>query len=240
MTTPFQNFPPASMLLAPRVTLTSDPATSVQGINTYTLADGTIVYCLESATTFRLDRADSTTPPDGVTVIQPTAGPGRWKVFGAAAASPLLAISEVGTLIGQSAPGVTGYVEASPGVPLEATFPTWNAGDVLMVEWWAVVADTSGTNLQIRIEPVVDVGAGFKFFDGDLGTAYNVLTVPNNAGLTQLSNSVAVALATKPTVRLTMVRLGGADDISLGNVLLRCTRTAAGLWVAGPAGVLLP
>lgn len=78
---PIQFFPTASMLLSPRVTLTSDPATSVQGINTYTLADGTLVYCIENGETFRLDRADSTTPPDGTTVIKPTAGPGRWKLF---------------------------------------------------------------------------------------------------------------------------------------------------------------
>lgn len=85
--TPFQNHPPASMLLAPRVTLTGDPSASVQGINTTAVADGALVYCLESVGTFRLDRADSTTPPNGTTVIAPSTGPGRWKAFGTGGAS---------------------------------------------------------------------------------------------------------------------------------------------------------
>jgi hypothetical protein len=79
---PFQPFPPASMILSPCVTLTGDPSASVQGINTTTLADGALVYCEGSKTTFRLDKADAATAPDGTSVIQPAAGPGRWKAFG--------------------------------------------------------------------------------------------------------------------------------------------------------------
>lgn len=81
MATPFQSFPASLLVLSPRITLTSDPATSVAGINTYDVGDGALVYCVESTTTFRLDKADSTTPPDGTTVIEPSAGPGRWKVL---------------------------------------------------------------------------------------------------------------------------------------------------------------
>ncbi len=78
----YQAFPPALMVISPCATLTSDPSTSVEGINTTPLADGALVYCLEDAETFRLDKADETTPPDGTTVIEPAAGPGRWKIFG--------------------------------------------------------------------------------------------------------------------------------------------------------------
>lgn len=84
MPNPLQLFPCALMTISPRVTLTGDPDASVQGLSSIPLADGAQVYCLENAKTFRLDKADGTTPPDGTTVIQPATGPGRWKVFGEA------------------------------------------------------------------------------------------------------------------------------------------------------------
>jgi hypothetical protein len=77
MTTPLQTFPPASMLLSPRVTRTGDPSASVQGINTTPLADGAWCYCMENASEYQLDRA-SAAVPDGNTVIAPATGPGRW------------------------------------------------------------------------------------------------------------------------------------------------------------------
>lgn len=76
-----QQFPPALLLLTPRLTLTGDPSGSIEGINTTTVGTGALVYCRQNASTYRLDREDNSTPPDGTLVIEPTAGPGRWKLF---------------------------------------------------------------------------------------------------------------------------------------------------------------
>jgi len=73
----FQGFPPSLLILSPRLTRTGDPAASVQGINTTTLADGALVYCEENKAEYQLDRT-SAAVPDGNVVIAPVAGPGRW------------------------------------------------------------------------------------------------------------------------------------------------------------------
>lgn len=93
MSFPFQSYPPSLIVLSPRLTLTGDPGASVQGVNTTTLADGAFVYCEASRSTFRLDKADNTTVPDGTTVIRPSAGPGRWKLFGGGSGSAGLPFS---------------------------------------------------------------------------------------------------------------------------------------------------
>lgn len=77
----YQGFPPALLTLSPRLTRVGDPGASVDGVNTTMIADGALVYCRENKQTYRLDRQDDTTPPDGTTVIAPLAGPGRWKIL---------------------------------------------------------------------------------------------------------------------------------------------------------------
>ena len=77
MTTPYQAFPPALMILSPRLTKAGDPASSVVGLNTTPLADGAIAYCLETQFPYRLDK-QSSAAPDGTLVLAPLTGPGRW------------------------------------------------------------------------------------------------------------------------------------------------------------------
>ena len=114
----YQAFRPSLLTLSPRLTLTGAPAASVQGINTTMLADGAWCYCQENKGAYQLDRQDDVTPPDGTTVIQPLAGPGRWKLFapggsGGLSNSYLLASDTVNpdTFVGQS-----GYILAGANV----------------------------------------------------------------------------------------------------------------------------
>lgn len=98
----YQGFPPALLTLSPRSTRVGSPDASVAGINTTTVADGAFVYCRENAETYRLDKQDNTTPPDGTNVIEPLSGPGRWKL--------ILAVGPQGP---QGVPGAAG----APGPP---------------------------------------------------------------------------------------------------------------------------
>jgi hypothetical protein len=61
--------------LSARDTVAGDPASSVQGINTFNLPDGAIVWCSETKCDYQLDRSSTQT---GGGAITPAAGPGRW------------------------------------------------------------------------------------------------------------------------------------------------------------------
>lgn len=54
---------------------------SLENINTTTLDDGALCYVASSHAHFELHR-DSTETPNGTTIIAPSAGPGRWIIFG--------------------------------------------------------------------------------------------------------------------------------------------------------------
>ena len=73
----FQEFPPALMVLSPRLTTAGDPGSSVVGINTTPVADGAFTYCIANQFTYRLNKQSEATP-DGITILTPLNGPGRW------------------------------------------------------------------------------------------------------------------------------------------------------------------
>jgi hypothetical protein len=51
---------------------------SLQNVNTTELPDGSLCWVTQSLAFFALHKGDSTTPPDGINVIKPSSGPGRW------------------------------------------------------------------------------------------------------------------------------------------------------------------
>lgn len=66
--------------LAPRRSLSpAGDGDALANINTQPLADGASCYVIASRALFRLNKS-SVTPPDGINVIQPIAGPGRWLI----------------------------------------------------------------------------------------------------------------------------------------------------------------
>ncbi len=74
----YQGFPPSLLILSPRLTVAGNPSASVVGLNTTPLSDGSFVYCLANRFEYQLDKQDNTTVPDGVDVLAPLTGPGRW------------------------------------------------------------------------------------------------------------------------------------------------------------------
>jgi len=73
------SFPPDLRLLSPRLTLTGDPSASLDGVNTTILPDGAFCFVLENRREYALDKTSSASP-DGINVIAPSAGPGRWRI----------------------------------------------------------------------------------------------------------------------------------------------------------------
>ena len=63
--------------LSPRDTLAGDPGGSVVGISTHELPDGAICWCTQTQCDYQL-RKSASTAADGLYVLAPAAGPGRW------------------------------------------------------------------------------------------------------------------------------------------------------------------
>lgn len=133
------------------------------------------------------------------------------------------------------------YVESDPGTPLEVAFTEWNAGDVLLIDYSAVIRNQGESGqLEVVMCPAVDVGAGFKFTTG--GGSEISLT---GAQVAEIGFSVALACAAAPTVRLWAQLLTDAafidgtatvDTAPSGGALLRCYRIPASIWIQGPKG----
>lgn len=78
MVFPYQDADVALRRLTPRTTRTGDPKSSLEGVNTFQLPDGALCIVQEpDGADYQFFRA-STAAPDGDTIIEPTAGPGRW------------------------------------------------------------------------------------------------------------------------------------------------------------------
>lgn len=70
-----QQFPATLLRLSPRVTLSGDPGSSLQGINTTILADGALCWVSSEQSDYRFSRS----VPIGFTPdVAPSAGPGGW------------------------------------------------------------------------------------------------------------------------------------------------------------------
>lgn len=133
----------------------ADRDNSLDGINTVHLDTGVLGWVqtgTSAASLFWLDKSDSTTTPDGVTVIQPLTGPGRWKLLTSAGGAPACTLQ-----LGYASPieGPQGEDEIClentseqltfffpsqqtvQGAPMEVVFPAFTADNVIELEWTA-------------------------------------------------------------------------------------------------------
>lgn len=118
----FQQFPSPLLRLSPRLTLSGD-GSSLANINTFILADGALCWVIGAAPAddFRLLKTDAT-PPDGINVIAPIAGPGRWHRVTTGGGGGSIDVLDEGVSIGTfTALNFVGAgVTAAPGAPGEA------------------------------------------------------------------------------------------------------------------------
>ena len=152
MTTPYQDFPPALMLLSPRVTKAGDPGSSIVGINTTPLADGATCYCLENKLDYRLDKT-SVAAPDGNLILAPLAGPGRWIADTGGGAESCMVQSGYDQppstlLVPQQIAGSAPFPRTDPATtPLAVEFLGVNEvtrGNVVKVAWAATIGNPGG------------------------------------------------------------------------------------------------
>jgi hypothetical protein len=184
----YQDFPPALLILSPRLTIADEPSASVVGISTIPLADGSVVYCIENKSEYQLDRQDDTSPPDGNNVLQPDTGPGRWfkrlPVAAGAVCPSLVLVTSVASLPAPVAGVITlaaatnyqicGTVNISPNT-LVMNDRTTISGESPSVDTLvsagfagtAMIAIGAGKN--VVIENVALSAPGKAIFDVDLG-----------------------------------------------------------------------
>jgi hypothetical protein len=87
----FQNYDPADLLLSPRLTVTGgDPGSSLEGVNTSKLADGSL--CVVQGTPNTVYQLQKSLTAGG---IAPKAGPGRWFPLAAGGGGTVAPFTEV-------------------------------------------------------------------------------------------------------------------------------------------------
>lgn len=133
-------------------------------------------------------------------------------------------------------------VLSAPATPLEVTFAQWTPGDVLTISWWAWawLFGEGFSVLRWGINPVVDVGAGFKqFAPAAAGGPGGQFIGP--IGFGGQSGSISLVCQAAPKVRLLFFNSDG-DPCSLpaNAAILRAERTAAAAWETLPTSSLEP
>jgi hypothetical protein len=168
----------------------SDRDNSLDGVNTVPLKSGAFGWVQNGAAAlmlFRLDREDDTTPADGVTVIAPLTGPGRWKAFGGSGAGgcvvrtgfdcPVISPTDQEEICLAQPTAVAALFlfprqQDVAGNPLSIDFPVFAAGNVLTWNWaldieYAPFTETS-TNPLFSVVPAVELN-GAVFVLGNYG-----------------------------------------------------------------------
>lgn len=149
--TGIQEFPSPLLRLSPRLTLAGDPGASLVGINTTQLPDGALCWVSGELSDFRLFLA-STAAADGIDVLQPSAGPGRWvrqQSFpwpGSLSCGPLVdgAVREILPTGSLYPTDVVWYKDATKTIELlHLTYTRDGSGKVTQAQW--VVNDLTGS-----------------------------------------------------------------------------------------------
>jgi len=174
----FQNYAPADLLLSPRLTVTGgDPGSSLEGVNTSKLADGSLCVVQGTPNTvYQLQKALS------VGGIAPKAGPGRWFLLAGAGGMT----GPTGSTGATGATGSTGAMGAAANTG--ATGPT-GAASVVTGPTGSTGA-TGATGSAGATGPTGDTGP--------TGAASTVTGPTGNTGPTGPFGTVTTGLLTYP------------------------------------------
>ena len=146
---PFQNYDPADLLLSPRLTVTGgDPGSSLEGVNTSKLADGSL--CVVQGTPNTVYQLQKALTAGG---IAPKAGPGRWFPLAAGGGGVIQVgyaqVEKPRTLPATAAPFDTEIPSDPSGtVPLRVVLPSVTPGNFLEVDVSLNVQNPDAPNAQ--------------------------------------------------------------------------------------------
>jgi len=143
----------------------ADRDNSLDGINTIHLDTGVLGWVQSGAAASRLywlDKSDTTTVPDGVNVIAPLTGPGRWKLLiGAPGAATIKvgfdqntktqALSDAGALIPRDG--------GTPPAPLKVVLTGLTPGNFIEIDWDMGVQTNDGVDQEFGVTAIVNFDA---------------------------------------------------------------------------------
>jgi len=260
----YQDYAAALRLLSPRLTATGgDPGSSLEGVNTTQLADGSLCVVQGSPNTvYQLQKELS------VGGVAPTAGPGRWFPITAAAASAYPVIGQDAAVEDATTPfpGAPPFAVVIPRNaaldPMEVIFPSWSSGDILEVSWAIGFGPFYGPS-SFTAEPIVSTDNGATWLAMVTARASMAMQVVPDGGqplpiykmYVASSGMAAVAAAGPVRVRLhgfqlpyavpdqpisTFAGPGVAYDSEKASTQLYCKRWPATQFIQGPVGGLEP
>lgn len=226
--------PPTYRILSPvQNLLETGDGDSLETINTFPLPNGSVCWVVASGASFRLFK-QSVTPPDNISIIAPSAGPGRWFIE-VNSGSGLQIQDQAGLLLpqqpiletGGSHPINTGIsielrdgdidVLAFPSLSAAAAAAAPNTGQVLLLinDSYALNASITDDTLTIKMKAgaVLTASAnrtlesGIDFSEGGLIRPANGVTVTINGPITA-----------DDTQHIFDISLGGSFSFGTGSI----------------------
>ena len=208
----FQAYDPADLILSPRLVVTGgDPGSSLEGVNTHKLANGSLCVVQGSPNTvYQLQKSAS------VGGVAPVAGPGRWfPLAGGPIPFPVIgqdaAVEDAQTPFPEAAPFAVVIPRNAALDPMEVVFPSWTPGDVLEVAWTIGFGPYYGPS-SFTAEPIVSTDNGVTWLAMVTARASMAMQVVPDGGQalpiykTYVKSSGVVTVAATGPVR---VRLHG-------------------------------
>jgi len=131
---------------------------SLDGVDTTPLESGHLAWVRTGPaanTLFRLDKSDTTTAPDGVNVVQPLTGPGRWHLLAGGGGGSTASIQIVDTISATPPPGGTRLVDIVTTSLADGSMAYVRSVEDLFVLEKAVALTADGITI---VDPTVGTG----------------------------------------------------------------------------------
>ena len=246
----FQNYAPADLLLSPRLTVTGgDPGSSLEGVNTSKLADGSLCVVQGTPNTvYQLQKALS------VGGIAPKAGPGRWFLLAGAggmtgptgstgATGATGSTGAMGAAANTGATGPTGSTGSSGAAsvvtgPTGNTGPTGPTGDTGPTGAASVVTGPTGnTGPTGTAPPVSDWTATGDWTPPFVCWPFTSYTSGGGNTSTGTVNAFGTPVSTTPATYGVVITTGGIEGTAIFSLTSTIAATITGITVPAGAGV---
>jgi len=195
-------------LLGARETVDGDPSFSLTNLNTARLPNATLVWVIANSQLYYLDK-ESTATPNGSSVVEPSAGPGRWIAQDTAAAIG-------GIFLG--AAGVIG-ADGLAGAALVATLALEGGSAQFTLNGAGQLVYTGTKAIRVKVSALFSalLGApGTVSFSIEVGGApVNIpVSVDILAGLTQAKVEAVVVVSPGDTIDVAVAGVGAGLTVT--------------------------